>query len=324
MKKLSVFIILAIAALWLNNTSLFTRPTADIRLIAHRGVHQQYDGHTLTNETCTANPIKLPTHGFIENTIPSMQAAFNFGADVVELDIHLSTDGTLVVFHDWTLDCRTNGTGITNQTPYSVIKELDAAFGYTSDGKTYPLRGKGIGLVPTLTEIFKAFPGKQFLINIKSNRRDESDALVDLFNRHPEFKKQVFGVYGGVQPTRIALGRVESLKGYDKKSIRECLISYVGLGWSGHIPEACRETLIVVPLNYAPYLWGWPYRFQERMAKAGSTIILLGPNNSESFSTGIDDEKTLARIPSRFSGYIWTNKIESIGPASKRNPPHED
>jgi glycerophosphoryl diester phosphodiesterase len=41
-----------------------------------------------------------PTHGFIENTIPSMQAAVAAGAQVIELDVHLTPDNVFAVFHD--------------------------------------------------------------------------------------------------------------------------------------------------------------------------------------------------------------------------------
>ena len=47
--------------------------------------------------------IKVPTHDYIENTIHSMQAAFDLGASAVELDIKLSKDGKLAVFLDSTL-----------------------------------------------------------------------------------------------------------------------------------------------------------------------------------------------------------------------------
>ena len=42
-----------------------------------------------------------------------MEAAFGAGADIVEFDVHPTTDGAFVVFHDWTVDCRTNGNGVT-------------------------------------------------------------------------------------------------------------------------------------------------------------------------------------------------------------------
>ncbi|EFU75339.1 glycerophosphodiester phosphodiesterase family protein [Lachnoanaerobaculum saburreum] len=55
--------------------------------------------------------IEVPTHDYIENTIHSMQAAFDLSASAVELDIKLSKDGKLAVFHDSTLlyRCRVDG-----------------------------------------------------------------------------------------------------------------------------------------------------------------------------------------------------------------------
>ncbi len=86
----------------------FQTPSGSPKYIAHRGVHQTYHRNNLTNETCTAERIDAPSHTFLENTIASMQAAFEAGADIVELDVHPTTDNKLAVFHDWTVDCRTN------------------------------------------------------------------------------------------------------------------------------------------------------------------------------------------------------------------------
>lgn len=86
---------IAVAVLWLANTSLLgARPEAgNIKLLSHRGVHQTFSPEDLENDTCTASRILPPAHEFIENTLPSMQAAFQYGAAVVELDIHLTPDG---------------------------------------------------------------------------------------------------------------------------------------------------------------------------------------------------------------------------------------
>ncbi|MCV5111843.1 glycerophosphodiester phosphodiesterase family protein, partial [Escherichia coli] len=70
--------------------------------MAHRGIHQDFDRAGLGRETCTATRIREPIIPEIENTIRSMQAAFELGADVVELDVHPTTDGQFAVFHDWT------------------------------------------------------------------------------------------------------------------------------------------------------------------------------------------------------------------------------
>ena len=50
-----------------------------------------------------------------------MQAAFDLGADVVELDVKLTKDNKLAVFHDFTLEYRTDGTG--NVSDYTMADE---------------------------------------------------------------------------------------------------------------------------------------------------------------------------------------------------------
>ena len=86
------------------------------------------------------------------------------------------------------------------------------------------------------------------------------------------------------------------------------------IGWSGVVPETCKNTLVAVPMDYAPLLWGWPHKFTQRMGAAGSTVILWGPYDGTGFSSGIDDLETLSRVPDQFDGIIWTNKIEVVGP----------
>ena len=74
--------------MYLNNTSLFTKDSQrEPLLLAHRGLAQTFHMDGITGETCTAKRIYEPEHPFLENTIPSMEAAFKAGADIVELDV---------------------------------------------------------------------------------------------------------------------------------------------------------------------------------------------------------------------------------------------
>lgn len=293
-----------------------------VRLIAHRGVHQTFNRDGVGNDTCTAERIYPPTHEFIENTIPSMRAAFEAGADVVELDVHPTTDGKFAVIHDWTLDCRTNGSGVTRKRDMAYLKTLDVAHGYTADGgATFPLRGKGIGLMPSLDEVFVAFPDRRFLVNYKSRESREGDMLASMLKEHPEWRDRVWAVYGGNEPTDRAVALVSDLKGMSTRGMKNCLLRYLALGWSGYIPEACRNTNVMVPSNLAWLMWGWPNRFQARMKAVGSDIILLGPyTKGDTGSSGIDAPELLADVPESFDGYLWSNRIEVIGPtaASRR------
>lgn len=102
--------------------------------------------------------------------------------------------------------------------------------------------------------------------------------------------------------------------GFDRPTLKACLLRYVLMGWSGYVPKACRTGLIAVPMDYAPYLWGWPHRFTTRLAKNGSHVVLWGPYDGSGFSSGIDDMETLSRVPAGFDGFVWTNRIETIGP----------
>ncbi|MEY9094304.1 glycerophosphoryl diester phosphodiesterase [Paenibacillus sp. RC84] len=60
-----------------------------------------------------------------------MEAAFQAGADSMELDIKPTKDGQFAVFHDWTLDCRTPASGKTSDYTMAQLKELDIGYGYS-------------------------------------------------------------------------------------------------------------------------------------------------------------------------------------------------
>ncbi len=146
MKKIAaVALVVVVAIVWLLNTSLLAPPpSGNAKILAHRGIHQVFHSEGLDNDTCTAERIETPRHSYLENTIASMRAAMESGADVVELDVHLTPDRQFAVFHDWTLDCRTDGSGVTQETPMSELKTLDIGYGYTADGgKSFPFRARG-------------------------------------------------------------------------------------------------------------------------------------------------------------------------------------
>lgn len=108
---------------------------------------------------------------FPENTLFAFQQSIErFNVDVVELDIHMSADGELVVIHDNTVDRTTNGTGPVHEKTLEELKKLDAGWHFTRDnGKTYPYRGKGL-TIPALKEVFEALRNTGAGINIEIKR----------------------------------------------------------------------------------------------------------------------------------------------------------
>jgi glycerophosphoryl diester phosphodiesterase len=306
----AVFLI-AISCVYLFNAPWLAPPMAGVpKIMAHRGVHQDFDRTGLTDETCTATRIREPIAPEIENTIASMRAAFDRGADVVEFDVHPTTDGQFAVFHDWTLDCRTEGHGETRAHDMPYLKTLDVGYGYTADGgRTFPLRGRGVGLMPSLAEVMAAFPDRRFLVNFKSNDPAEGRSFSALVAANPSWRAAIWAVYGGDRPTEEAERGVPGLKGFSRGSVKACLLPYLLGGWTGYVPDACRDTVVPVPINYAWLLWGWPDRFVDRMTRAGSVVLLRGPYGTSDATDGIDEPKYADLVPSGFPGYVWTNDI---------------
>jgi glycerophosphoryl diester phosphodiesterase len=307
------------AALFLVNTSLLARaPSGSPSLIAHRGTGQTFSREGLTGETCTAAQMLPPGHEFLENTIAGFDAAFAAGADIVEFDVQPTTDGSFVVFHDWTLDCRTNGSGETRNRSLAELKTLDIGYGYTADGgRTFPFRGKGVGLMPTLDEVLDAFPGRRFMINIKSRDPAEGEALAAaLVDRDPAALANLI-VYGAREPLDAFAARLAGPKLLSTDNVKRCLLRYFALGWSGYVPAVCRQTLFMLPLNVAPWTWGYPHRLAARMAANGTDVVLLGAYDGSGFSSGVDSREEFAEVPERFDGAVWTNRIDLIGPASR-------
>lgn len=323
--KLLRYLLIAVALFaafcFLNNTSLLSTPHAGKPvLLAHRGLHQTFTREGLDRGTCTATRIYPPEHELIENTIASMDAAFRAGADVVEFDVHPTTDGHFAVFHDWTLDCRTEGKGVTRDHTLAELKALDIGYGYTADGgKTYPLRGKGVGLMPTLDEVLARFPDKRFLINVKSNDPEEGKLLAARIEGLSPDERNLLMVYGGKQPIAELNARLPDIRVMSRDTLKRCGLTYLAVGWTGYVPQACRNTLLLVPANHAGLLWGWPERFLQRMRAAGTDVFVTGNYGAgDPGTSGIDDATSLAAIPKGFTGGIWTNRIDRIGPAARK------
>jgi glycerophosphoryl diester phosphodiesterase len=120
------------------------------------------------------------------DTMYAFRTALDKGADVLEMDVHLSKDGHVVVMHDETVNRTTNGAGSVESMTLPQIKSLDAAYWFVPDRGTtytgqpgdYALRGIATGAVPpppgysaadftipTLEEVLRAFP--ETLINVE-------------------------------------------------------------------------------------------------------------------------------------------------------------
>jgi glycerophosphoryl diester phosphodiesterase len=107
-----------------------------------------------------------------ENTLRSLSRALEMGVDAVEIDVHLSKDGRIMVIHDDTVDRTTNGTGRVRDLTYDQLRQLDA--------------GKG-ERIPSLEEVADLLAGQAHLV-IEVKDPSAAEPLVTFFQA-----RQIFG-----------------------------------------------------------------------------------------------------------------------------------
>jgi glycerophosphoryl diester phosphodiesterase len=130
-----------------------------------------------------------------ENTLEAFVYSARMGVDVLELDIHSTADGTLVVMHDAAVDRTTDGRGRVNELTLEAVKKLDAGYVFSPDGgQTFPFRNRKI-TVPTLREIFDALPQMTFNIEPKQHTPSIIKPLCALVRERKMIDKVIVGSF---------------------------------------------------------------------------------------------------------------------------------
>lgn len=331
LKRIGMVLALVLLALsFINASWLAPIPRGTVKLVAHRGTSQQFSHKGLDNQTCTATRIEPPVHDYLENTLPSLSSAVGLGAQMVEVDIAPTADGRIALFHDWTLDCRTDAKGETRAKTLAELKALDPGHGYTADGgKTFPLRGFNRGQIPALEDALAMMPDASMIYNFKSKDPAEADLLAAALKaagRDVDTRRDAFmGHPAVIERIRTHFPKAWA---FSKESAKACSKAYLAQGWLGLVPEECRNGTLIVPLNYQWAFAGWPNRTLARMEAVGAKVVLVGPMGDD-LPMGLDLPEQIGKVPASFTGYVWVEDIYTIGPAlrpayNKRGPDKEE
>jgi len=141
-----------------------------------------------------------------ENTLPAFEHALSQGADILETDVHLCSDGAIVVFHDAQLDRTTDGSGPLASRSLAELKALDAGYRFTPDqGRSFPYRDQGVQ-ISTLQEVFEALPGVRFNVELKGSE--------------PRLVEGVLGLVAATGRAHLTLLAAEEEK--TMRAVREC------------------------------------------------------------------------------------------------------
>lgn len=249
-------------------------------IIAFHGLNQSVrtDAQLGAND-CSATKVNTESHNYIENTIPSQAAAFQLGATIGHFNLRRTADPDLVVFHDPWLWCRTNvadKTILVRDSKVSFLKNLDVGYGYTPDGITFPVRGLGVGLMPTFKEVLTAFPNRIFVINDKDADSTSVDLLVQALSLFPAVTQKNL-IYLG-EAAALVRQKIPTMKVVSSTAeTKICLLQWK----PGSVPSSCKSTIIALPLQYVKQMGSKISSFIDDLHHSNSTFWIFDVNSQD-------------------------------------------
>lgn len=181
-----------------------------------------------------------------ENTMAAFANALSLGADGIELDVHLSSDGDAVVIHDATVDRTTPGRGAVAAMTRGALARLD---------------------VPALADVLSAFRDTRVIVELKVNSKQLARAVVDAVRAADAVERVCLGSFGqrvlnaarGLAPAMATSGAREEVRWALYQSwIRRAPGSSKYAGFQ--VPELSGGTRVVSP------------RFVELAHRAGKGV----------------------------------------------------
>lgn len=138
-------------------------------------------------------PIAMAHRGFsltgLENSMAAFAAAVDLGLSYLETDVHATSDGVLLAFHDDKLDRVTDRTGVIAQLPWSVVQHA---------------RIGGVEPIPRLEDVLGAWAHVKVNIDVKA--RPAIQPLVDVIRRTDALDRVCVASFSGAR--RAAVRRV--------------------------------------------------------------------------------------------------------------------
>lgn len=194
-----------------------------------------------------------------ENTLPSFALAAALGAGYLELDVHATRDGEIVVLHDPDLDRTTDASGPVRERSWTEVAALDAGWRFTHDGVSFPYRGQGVR-IPRLAEVVAAFPAHPLNIEIKQGEPAIVDATLAVLRagnaldrtllaaEHDDIMQAIRAAVGDRVATGMSVGDV---MGFLDRAQRDDWSGYQPPGRALQVPPAYEGIAIVTPATIA-------------------------------------------------------------------------
>jgi len=171
------------------------------------------------------------------DTLFAFGKAVEIGADVLEMDAHITKDGRIVLMHDEKVDRTTNGTGLIEDLTLDELKQLDAAYNWSTDnGVTFPYRGQGIQ-VPTLDQLFDTFPQMRYVIEIKLTSNPIDKPLCELIRKYNMQDKVVVASFHDVAMKNFRTTCPEVTTSASRTEVRNYVLLGKAFLWGFYFPK---------------------------------------------------------------------------------------
>lgn len=171
-----------------------------------------------------------------ENTLEAFRLAREQGAPYLELDVHLSSDGELVVIHDSSVSRTTGRRGRVENMTLAELRKLDAGYRFTMDhGRTFPYRSKGLK-IPTLNEVLEHFPDMRITVELKPTRDGVAEKLAKKLQLHRAEERVIVASSENDLLHRFREAAPHVATSFSKDEVRDFLLRLRGGAMGGYRP----------------------------------------------------------------------------------------
>ncbi|HXH26114.1 MAG TPA: glycerophosphodiester phosphodiesterase [Vicinamibacterales bacterium] len=171
-----------------------------------------------------------------ENTIAAFDRGLAAGADGLELDVHLSADGEVVVCHDATLDRTTAASGPVAALTAAELARIDAGCRFVDERGEFPYRNQGV-TIPTLVEVLRRYRDTRIIVEMKVDRAAMGRAVAEAVRAADAVDRVCAAGYG-----RRAM-----------QAVREALPELATSACHPEVRLAVYRSMAGVPVRRAPY-----------------------------------------------------------------------
>ena len=240
---------------------------------------------------------------FPENSLEAIESVIKMGVDIVELDVHRTADGELVVCHDKTIDRTTNGKGKISELTLDYIRSRNLRAGHK-----IVTRFK----MPTLEEALDVCKGR-ILINIDKGI-NYYDQIMDMLVKRNMVDQVI------IKSSKSAASMKEFFSQHDKNMLYMPVVNYNTKSWGKH--EQLFNEYLTTDLPFIAFEMCWngtlpnEKKVFNKVVKSGKRLWINSLWNSlcggkadlEDDAAIFNQDKTYGKILSYGTSMIQTDR----------------